>query len=268
MIENPGAARIRKLAQLARKKERLAQRKFLVEGPHATLEALQHTPETVATVFASDRALAAEPKLERLANTHGVRIERATEKVIAALSDTVTPQGVVAVVNIPEPVRLEELRQPRLVAVLHEVRDPGNAGTVIRVADAAGADAVILTGDSTDPWHPKVVRASTGSLFHIAVLQSHDLGATLETLRDRGLTTVAADLSGEDLSSADNTLQNPTAWVFGNEARGLDAHSVQLCDRAAKLPIYGKAESLNLATAAAVCLYTTAFAQRSAQPSR
>jgi TrmH family RNA methyltransferase len=153
---------------------------------------------------------------------------------------------------------------PKLIAILEEVRDPGNAGTIIRAADAAGADGVILSGRSVDLYNPKVVRATTGSLFHLPVAVGAELESVIERAKAAGLQVIAADIKGEDLLIARSTgdLKAPTAWLFGNEARGLAAEQLALADRAITVPIYGHAESMNLATAASVCLYESAFAQR------
>src|SRR5690606_397498 len=142
---------------------------------------------------------------------------------------------------------------------------PGNAGTIIRAADAAGADGVILTGRSVDLYNPKVVRSTTGSIFHLPVATGIDLEPVLERTRAAGLQVLAADIKGDDLLEArrDGILGRPTAWLFGNEARGLSDEHFAAVDRAITVPIYGKAESMNLATAASVCLYESAFAQRS-----
>jgi TrmH family RNA methyltransferase len=181
------------------------------------------------------------------------------------MADTVTPQGFVAVAR-QNPTALKDIfaNEPKLVVVCEEVRDPGNLGTIIRAADAAGADAVVLTGRTVDPFNPKVVRSTTGSLFHVPFAVDADLADVIGRARGAGVQVFAADVKGDDVLSARGALANPTAWVFGNEARGLADESLALVDRALKLPIYGHAESLNLATAASVCLYETAFAQRSA----
>jgi TrmH family RNA methyltransferase len=157
--------------------------------------------------------------------------------------------------------------KPRLVAVLEEVRDPGNAGTIIRAADSAGADAVVLTGRTVDLYNPKVVRSTTGSLFHVPVAVGASLDDVVERAHGAGLQVLAADIKGEDLLAArtDGQLARPTAWVFGNEARGLADDLLHLVDRVVTVPIYGRAESMNLATAASVCLYESAFAQRSSE---
>jgi RNA methyltransferase, TrmH family len=159
---------------------------------------------------------------------------------------------------------------PRLVVLLHEVRDPGNAGAVIRVADAAGADAVVLSAASVDVGNDKVVRASTGSVFHLPVVAGLPTLVAVDDLRAAGLQVLAADLgpASIDLDDAADSgrLDAPTAWLFGNEAHGLPEPVLAAADAVVRVPIHGRAESLNLATAAAVCLYASAGAQRRAQP--
>ncbi len=250
------------MAALARKKDRLAAGRFLVEGPQAVRELLAHRPDLAETVYATTGTEAWQHEVDRLASEHGVPIERVTDPVLAAMAETVHPQGVLAVARVEAVPLAEALGGARLVAVLHEVRDPGNAGTVLRTADAAGADAVVFSGDCVDPWHPKVVRSTTGSLFHLPVALADSLEDAAGAARAAGLAVIAADVRGDELSPAERTLAAPAAWVFGNEARGLSEADRSLADRSLRLPLYGRAESLNLAVAASVCLYTTAFAQR------
>ncbi|MBA4247230.1 MAG: RNA methyltransferase [Microbacterium sp.] len=265
MIDNPRSPRVRAAAKLAKKNQRTETGLFLIEGPQAVAEALHYRPDLVIEVFATANALDRHPALAHAAAASHVRVETVTDAVLDVIADTVTPQGVIAVCR-QFALTLDEViaRGPRLVAVLEEVRDPGNAGTIIRVADAAGADAVILTGTSVDVFNPKVVRATTGSLFHVPVVVGVPLATALERLRGAGARILAADISGDDLLAvrSDGELDGSTAWLFGNEARGLTAEQLALTDRAVIVPIYGQAESLNLATAAAVCLYESAFAQR------
>lgn len=265
VIDNPRSPRVRAAAKLAKKNQRTETGLFLIEGPQAVAEALHYRPDLVIEVFATANALDRHPALAQAASTAQVRVETVTDAVLDVIADTVTPQGVIAVCR-QFALTLDEViaRGPRLVAVLEEVRDPGNAGTIIRVADAAGADAVVLTGTSVDVFNPKVVRATTGSLFHVPVVVGVPLATALERLRGAGARILAADISGDDLLAvrSDGELDGPIAWLFGNEARGLTAEQLALADRAVIVPIYGQAESLNLATAAAVCLYESAFAQR------
>jgi TrmH family RNA methyltransferase len=254
------SGRVRTARRLARRASRTELGLFLAEGPQAVREALA-VPGCVREVFAVPgrhddlRALAAD-----------VPWILADESALAALSDTVHPQGVVAVCESVD-VALTELlaTSPRLVAVCADVRDPGNAGTVIRCADAAGAGGVVLTGDSVDVHNGKTVRASAGSVFHLPVAVEKDAAATVATLREAGLTVLAADGSGEtDLDDAADSglLAGRTAWLFGNEAWGLPEELAAVADHRVRVPIHGRAESLNLATAAAVCLYASARAQR------
>jgi TrmH family RNA methyltransferase len=157
---------------------------------------------------------------------------------------------------------------PRLVVLLANVRDPGNAGTVLRTADAAGADAVVFTDASVDPYNGKCVRASAGSLFHLPVVVGSPLGRAACALREAGMRVLAADGNARrelDELDAAGGLRRPTAWLFGNEAWGLPSDLLALADEAIAVPIYGRAESLNLSAAAAVCLYTSARAQRAAR---
>lgn len=262
MIDNTKSLRVRRVAALSRKKDRLASGQFLVEGPQAVRELLLHRPDQAVVVYATTGNESWQLEVDRLADAAETPIERVTDEVLAAMAETVQPQGVLAVAKM-ESVSLESaLRGARLVAVMHEVRDPGNAGAVLRAADAAGVDAVIFSGDSIDPWHPKVVRATTGSLFHLPVAVSRSLSETVKALKASGLLVIAADVNGYELKPGDERLGEPLAWVFGNEAHGLSDSERSLADLALRLPIYGAAESLNLATAASVLLYQSAFAQR------
>ena len=267
MLENPRSPRVRAVAKLAKKAARVESGLFLLEGPQAVAEALTFRPQLVVELFATPSALDRHPDIAEAADNSDVDVEFVTEEVLDSMADTVMPQGFVAVCH-QFPTALKDIfaAGPRLVAILEEVRDPGNAGTIIRAADAAGADAVIFSGRTVDLYNPKVVRSSTGSIFHLPVAVGADLGNVLERARAAGLSVIAADVKGNDLLTArnDGVLAQPTAWLFGNEAHGLPDEQLELADRVVTVPIYGHAESMNLATAASVCLYESAFAQRSA----
>ena len=266
MLDNPRSPRVRGVAKLRKRDARSETGLFLLEGPQAVSEALAWRPELLQELYATPTALERHADLAAAAEEADVTVEFVTEQVLEAMADTVTPQGVVAVCR-QFPVSVKDLLSdgPRLVVVLEEVRDPGNAGTIIRAADAAGADGVIFSGRTVDLYNPKVVRSTTGSLFHIPVAVGAEFPALRERLRDAGLNVLAADIKGDDLLAArqEGVLSQPTAWLFGNEARGLSDDYLALADRAVSVPIYGRAESMNLATAASVCLYESAFAQRS-----
>ncbi|MGP3535189.1 TrmH family RNA methyltransferase [Microbacterium sp. RD1] len=263
MLENPRSPRVRAVAKLSKRSARAETGLYLLEGPQAAREALSYVPDTVVELFATPTAMEKHTDIRDAARSADVDLQFTTEDVLAAMADTVTPQGIVAVAR-QAPTALKDVfaAGPRLVAICEEVRDPGNLGTIIRAADAAGADAVILTGRTVDPYNPKVVRATTGSLFHLPVTVGVELTAVVERAHEAGLRVVAADVDGSDFLASRELLAEATAWLFGNEARGLDETALAHADLALRLPIYGRAESLNLATAASVCLYETAFAQR------
>lgn len=266
MLENPRSPRVRAVAKLHKRSARQETGLFLLEGPQAAREVLNYRPDTVVELFATPTAMERHPDVRDAARDAGLEIVFTAEAVLDAMADTVTPQGIVAVARqTPSSVRDVFAHAPKLVAICEEVRDPGNLGTIIRAADAAGADAVVLTGRTVDPYNPKVVRATTGSLFHLPVAVGADLASTVERARAAGVRVIAADVKGGDFLSSRAMLAEPTAWLFGNEARGLEDEALALADTALRLPIYGSAESLNLATAASVCLYETAFAQRASQ---
>jgi TrmH family RNA methyltransferase len=263
MLDNPRAARVKAVAQLSQRKARSETGLFLLEGPQAVAEALAYRPELVVELYATPTALERYADIAATAVDAGVDVEFATEEVIDAMADTVSPQGFIAVVH-QFPTALKDIftDSPKLVVILEEIRDPGNLGTIIRVADAAGADAVVLTGRSVDLYNPKVVRSTTGSLFHLPITVDVELENVVPLVRDAGLQLIAADIKGEDLVLARSAgvLDLPTAWLFGNEARGLTDEHLALAEKAISVPIYGDAESMNLATAAAVCIYESAFA--------
>ncbi|MDP3207787.1 MAG: RNA methyltransferase [Rhodoglobus sp.] len=266
MIDNPRSPRVRAVAKLAKREARSETGLFLLEGPQAVAEALAYRPDLIVDLFATPTALERHAGIAPAATTAGLEVEFVTEEVLAAMADTVTPQGVVAVCR-QFPTSIKDIlgAEPKLIAILEEVRDPGNAGTIIRAADAAGADAVVFTGRSVDLYNPKVVRATTGSLFHLPVAVDNELESVIVRTKAVGLQVIAADIKGADLLAARKAgaLAAPTAWLFGNEARGLSDEHYALADWVITVPIYGRAESMNLATAASVCLYESAFSQRS-----
>lgn len=251
------------MAKLTKRSARQESGLYLLEGPQAAREVLNYRADTLVELYATPTAMEKHADIRDSAREAGIEVEFTTEAVLDAMADTVTPQGIVAVAR-QSPTSIKDIfaASPRLIAICEEVRDPGNLGTIIRAADAAGADAVILTGRTVDLYNPKVVRATTGSLFHLPVAVDGDVASTAARARAAGLRVIAADVGGEDFLAHRGLLAEPTAWLFGNEARGLDEEALTHADVALRLPIYGHAESLNLATAASVCLYETAFAQR------
>ena len=236
---------------------------FLAEGPQAVGEVVTHRPDAVRDLY-FEAPLVDGPAGDRLsamletARQRGLSIREVSHEVLVAMSDVLAPQGVLAVCR-PIDVELGTVlsARPRFLVILTNVRDPGNAGTVIRGADAAGADAVLLSDSSVDIYNPKVVRSTVGSLFHLPIVKGVPLGMLLDRVRAAGLALLAADGSGQTLLG-DIDLSGPHAWVMGNEAWGLEPEVTRACDAVVRVPIYGKAESLNLAMAATLCLYQSA----------
>ncbi|MFI2616543.1 TrmH family RNA methyltransferase [Streptomyces sp. NPDC018584] len=264
---SPKSPRVSAARRLAKRNFRGKERLFLAEGPQAVREAAGHA-ETLVELFATVDAAERYADIVGEARAAGARVHLADEDVIADISTTVTPQGLVGVCRfLDTPFEDILAARPKLVAVLAHVRDPGNAGTVLRCADAAGAEAVVLTDASVDLYNPKAVRASVGSLFHLPVAVGVPVEKAVRGLKDAGVRILAADGAGEDDLDTEldkGTMGTPTAWVFGNEAWGLPEETRALADAVVRVPIHGRAESLNLATAAAVCLYASARAQRAA----
>jgi TrmH family RNA methyltransferase len=225
--------------------------RFLAEGPNLVEAALRRglVSEVFVTESASDRfgSLLAD-----------VPVHVVTEKAAKALSDTVTPVGLVAVCSMPETTLADVVAaSPRLVAVAVEISEPGNAGTLIRIADAMGAGAVVLAGNSVDPYNGKCLRASAGSIFSIPVVTEPDAAQAVTALADAGLQVLATTVDGE-VSLDDAELDAPTAWLFGPEAHGLPADLAAKATHRIRIPMPGNAESLNVASAAAICLYQSA----------
>ena len=298
VMDDPRTGAVRSLARLRERAQRERTGLFLAEGPPSVSEALADalapaggsgstsgpTPRrrTVREVVITPDAARRHADLVAAAAAAGVRVRLASERVLAAVCDTTTPQGVVAVcaardVPLARALRPAEQGGPALVAVLVGASDPGNAGTVVRSADAAGAGAVVLTSGSVDAHGPRCVRAAAGSTFHLDVVQGPPLEAVVQRARACGLAVLAADGgSGVDALDLDDLLDaaqggqggppallaGPVAWLFGHEARGLEPAQRALADAVVRVPLHGRAESLNLAAAATVCLYASARSRR------
>jgi TrmH family RNA methyltransferase len=252
-------ARLASARRLTRRQARREAGRFLAEGTPAVREALRE-PDVVVELFATAEAIRRNADIVATAEWAGIPVDEISAKAAAALSETVTPQGLVAVcrtVDVALPTVLD--RAPQLAVGLVDAADPGNAGTILRTADAAGASAVIFAGEGVDPYNGKVVRASAGSLFHVGVVAQHPVPDLVTAARTAGYRVLATSGSAAtDLFDAD--LAGPTLWLFGNEAHGLPPSVLAAADETVRVPLYGRAESLNLAAAAAVCLYASARA--------
>ncbi|MGW8565746.1 TrmH family RNA methyltransferase [Isoptericola sp. NPDC055881] len=275
-LANPRADRVKQVRALSGRPARSRHGQFLVEGPQGVREAVRHAAADVRDLYLTQAAAERYVEIVDAALEAGLRVHLGTGEVLEAMSPDA--QGVLAVVRSRALALDDALRgiagRPLLVSVLANVRDPGNAGTVIRASDAAGADLVVLAGESVDLHNPKVVRSTAGSLFHLPVVTGLPLADVVAAVRGAGCVVLAADGAGphdlDDLldvagSAPDDgrpDLSGSTAWVFGNEAWGLPEADRALADAVVRVPIRGRAESLNLATAATVCLYASGRAQR------
>ena len=261
------SGRVKTARRLARRNSRAEQGLFLAEGAKALTEALHCGG--VVEVFASEAASEEYAALRKAVDDAGVPWLLSDDAAVSSLSGAVTPQGIVAVCRfldvdlntLLDPTSVELVETPHTLVICADVRDPGNAGTVIRTADGSGADGVVLAGHSVDPYNDKTVRATVGSLWHLPVALHDEPAEVVRRAQAAGFVVLAADGAGEtDLfeAEASGLLDGKIAWLFGNEAWGLPDELAALADHRVSIPIYGRAESLNLSTAAAVCLYAGA----------
>lgn len=257
------AAQLKSFRRLRRRKDRDLGGRFVLEGRQAVAEALAASAP-VSLVLLTDEAADRHPELVTAAADRAVDCRGIRDDDLTTITDTVTPAGIVGLCHSID-VGLETAVPPhaRLVLCGARIRDPGNAGTMVRCADAAGADAVIFGSASVDLYNPKTIRASTGSIFHLPVVRDVNVADVVRSCRERGFQVLAASGSGAvalDEFFLSGLLSRPTVWLFGNEAHGLSQEELGLADQPVRVPIYGHAESLNLASAAAICLYASAFA--------
>lgn len=265
ILDNPHADRVKRVAGLAGRSARSRSGLMLVEGPQAVRELVVHRGGQVRDVYLTPRASAQHPDIVGAAEAVTRWVHEVTEEVARAMSSDA--QGVLAVAR--EQAVADGAPRPGggPVVVLARAQDPGNAGTIIRTADAMGASRVVLTPGSVDVRNPKVVRASAGSVFHLPVATGVELPALVDSLHEGG--TVVMGTSGQDGSldltdlldevvlRGDGALTVPHAWVFGNEAQGLDPEEEDACDVLVRIPMSGPAESLNVSSAAAMCLFAS-----------
>ena len=254
--------------------------RFLAEGANS-VEAALSTGRAVE-VFCDEAVLDRFGDLISQAERAGVKVSSVTARAIRSLSDTVSPAGIVALCRtvVLEPgelggpgdsaagadVRSDAAAPPRLLAIGQALAEPGNVGTLIRVSDALGADAVWLTEGAADPENTKAVRASAGSLFHVPVVRGVAESELVARVQALGMQVAVATADGEvDVEHADEQLARPTAWIFGNEAHGVPAELSEAADLRVRIPIRGRAESLNIVTAASICLHTSARLQGAGQ---
>jgi TrmH family RNA methyltransferase len=253
-VHNPLVKRLR---QLLERKGRDEQGRFLVEGVHLVEEALRSQAGVVTLLYDHERGL--DPVCERaLREASSVQVFAASSAVLAKLSETKSPQGIVAEVIKPRRdwegwlKRAEDC--PYLILMLDEIQDPGNLGTILRTAEAAGVDAVILGKGSVDLYNGKVVRSTMGALFRLPVF-SLPLAQAVESLQRQGARLLVSSLHEKSLAYDEAEYSGKTVIVIGNEGRGVSAEMLAKANSLVHIPLYGRAESLNAAVAAGILVY-------------
>jgi len=234
----------------------------VLEGPDLVLAAMDASIEFEAIYVDAKEFSGVEGEdLRSRADARGIRVFSLAPGVLERIADAATPQPVLGAIRLPL-VRVEDISCAGLILVLHDLRDPGNAGTLIRSADAAGATGVVFTGHSVDPFNPKTLRATAGSIFHVPVAVG-SLDATLDSFVSRGAATLAAVARG----GASHRLvdySQPTVVVIGNEANGLDEASVALCDGVITIEMSGESESLNAGVAGSLIAFEALWQRQDA----
>ena len=268
-LTSPRSARVTQVRHLHDRRHRAVRGAFIVEGPQAVEAAgVRGVTELFVTAAAAQR----HADLVAAQRALGAHVTLASDDVIAAMSETRQSQGILAVcplVTTPLATLLAGVTDnpgpPPLLVVLDQVSNPGNAGTVIRSAHALGASGVIMTRGSVDPHNGKCVRSTAGSLFHLPISDGVTDTDAIASCRAAGVSILTAEAAGTvdlDGPEAGPVLRGPVAWVFGSEAHGVDAQWRDAADASVRIPMLASAESLNMAAAAAICLYATARARR------
>jgi len=245
-LKNPAVQDARALAAA---KERSRQRAFLLDGEHMVGEGLHNCPERVTAVFVDDKRVDSYPHLLEKAQCE---VYAVPEHVLASISQVKTPQGIAAVCRLPEPRSLAEMGDKLIL--LENVQDPGNVGTVLRTLDAAGFDGCVFTPGCADPYGPKTLRATMGSLFRVPMCTVRDAAEAAKTLAENGYAVIGAALDGEPFYER-GKLPQKLCVIIGNEGQGMTRETLENCTHRYRLPMRGGAESLNAAVAAAIFMY-------------
>jgi TrmH family RNA methyltransferase len=244
---------IKKALAIKEKRSRFKSRAFLIEGPHLIESALMSEGRCeIKRLFYTEAFRRKSSGLMKRFLDCPAELYEASGHVIEKLSDTETPQGVVAIASYRQP-KEEAFNKGGILVVLDGVQDPGNVGAIIRTSEAAGASAVVLLPGACDPFSPKALRASAGSVFSIPLLYE-DSDVLVKNLRQLRIPLVATTANARR-SLFDSVLKPPLALAFGNESSGISPELRRAASLRVKVPIHGRAESLNVASTAAVCIY-------------
>lgn len=246
---------IRLLRSLSDAKHRKKERAFLAEGLKLVEDALRSSSQVRMVVAAPSLMQHHGKAILKLAEPRGIEVVWVTEKLLDQISESKTPQPVMAVIAVPEaPEEALFSSAAGLIVLCHQLQDPGNLGTIIRTAEAAGAAGVAVTGSTVDPFSPKAVRASMGSVLRLPVARIHDASDFLMACQRKGYQTAALALEG-GTTPYDMDLRKPTLIILGQEGSGLPDEIIAAADLTVRIPMAGTIDSLNVATSAAVFLY-------------
>jgi TrmH family RNA methyltransferase len=261
VISSQSNSLARLVQQLKQGKYRARLGKILIEGNHLIAEALRWT-DLLEQVLISEGFLqkvqqdCASNQLLQKIKGKGITVTVVTEHLFKQLADTETPQGILGIMNKPADIRLNDfaLAETDFGLVLNNLQDPGNVGTLLRTADAAGIKQVFLTKGTVEPYNPKVLRAAMGAHFHLNIVEVHQEDELIQLLKNQQIKIIVADVQGAESIFQLKAL-TPLMLVLGNEAKGPDNRWVEAADQIAKIPLLGKAESLNVSIAGAVIIY-------------
>lgn len=254
-VDNLRSKRVRTLVSLGRRSSRTKLKLLRVEGPQAVAELLTWKPETVQDVYFTPAALQQYLNLWTLAQEATRWCHIMTDEVAAEVAGDA--QGIIATCTPDAIISVGQPEGGRVWVLLPETRDPGNAGTIIRNADALGASGLVATTGTVDVSSPKVIRASVGTVFHLPVFQGGDYVQVADHFRGQGHRVLGTSGTPDAQLLGDTPLEEPHVWVFGNEARGLSDAQLAVCDQVVRIPMSGRAESMNVGSAAAICLYAS-----------
>ncbi len=263
MITSAQNAKVKRIASLLQKPRlRREEGVYIVEGIRMFEEA---PDEQIEEIYVSESFLSKnDKKLSGLCKHSGVCYEVIADSVFGKMSDTQTPQGVICVMKMPVysiELLMSGVEKTPLFMLLEDLQDPGNLGTILRTAEGAGVSGVIMTKGTVDIYNPKVIRATMGSIYRVPFIETDDLDAVIDTLKKSKVTLYAAHLDGSvDYAQCDYS--KPTAFMIGNEARGLKAETAMKADCRVKIPMSGQVESLNAAVASAILMYESARQRR------
>ena len=253
MISSTANARVKNIVSLQKKgKERRQQGLFVIEGRKLFEEILRDAPTAICEVYVTEAYLAVDSQRSVL---EGVSYETVSDAVMKTMAETMEPQGILATVRIPQyDKEMLAAKEDAVWIALEDLRDPGNLGTILRTAEAAGVTGVLLSANSVDMYNPKVVRSTMGAIFRVPHFYAEDFLAELDRFKQKGATLYAAHLSGTGYYD-EPEYAGRSVILIGNEANGLSEEASRKADCLVKIPMEGKAESLNAAVATSLFVY-------------